>query len=202
MLSALRELDLEQSLGLRPDYPPVAVEMSRSGLVLVRIKRRGRRVPPQLEAHAERPLPERAMGSSIFRPNLGATEELQRRVKEAFEASGTRPGRLSLVLPDNLAKTSLLALPERPGSAKHLSELVRFKLRRAVPFRLEDAVLSFQVLPGEGLGVTVLVAVMLRAVVEQSERLIESVGARVGLVDLCTPNLFNLCRPRITEKTS
>ena len=30
MLSALRELDLEQSLGLRPDYPPVAVEMSRS----------------------------------------------------------------------------------------------------------------------------------------------------------------------------
>ena len=63
-------------------------------------------------------------------------------VRKLLETTGTKPGRLSLVLPDNLAKISLVSLPEKPPSARRLDEVLRFKLRRAVPFRLEDAVLA------------------------------------------------------------
>jgi hypothetical protein len=45
----------------------------------------------------------------------------------------------------------------------------------------------------------VLVAVMLRPVVEQFEQVLEATGSRPGLVDLCTPNLYNLARPQIAE---
>jgi type IV pilus assembly protein PilM len=192
LVEKLRGLDPERMAGLRPACPPVAVEMDHTDIVLVRL-RRSRRGRASLEAHQVRPMPDPA-AASILRPNLAAPEEVTRRVRQLFEASGTRPGRVSLVLPDNLAKISLISLPEKPASRRQLEEIIRFKVRRSVPFRLEDAALSYQVLPGEGKSVTVLVALVRRGVVEQYERVMEGAGARVGLFDLCTPNLFNLCR--------
>lgn len=184
--------------GLRPNYPPLAVEVDQDGIVLVRVRRKGRG-KPQLEVHQSRPMPESSRGASIFRPALGSVDEITAKVRELLQATGTRPGRASLILPDNLAKISLVRLPDRPGSRKQLDEIVRFKLRRAVPFRLEDAVLSYQVLPGEGRGVDVLVILLRRLVLDQYERVLSGAGLRVGLVDLCTPNLLNLARNRLTE---
>lgn len=196
LIDRLRGLDLERMAGLRPAYPPVAVEMDRNEMVLVRLKRR-RRGQPTLEAHQVRPMPEQAGAGSILRPNLVSPQEVAKRVRELLETSGTRPGRISLILPDNLAKVSLLSLPERPASRKQLEEIVRFKVRRSVPFRLDEAAWSYQLLPGENGGIHVLVVLLRRGVVEQYEKVFESVGARVGLFDLCTPNLFNLCRAKI-----
>ncbi len=196
IVDQLKSLDLERVAGLRPNYPPVAVEMDRREIVLVRLKRR-RRGKLVLEVHGVRPMPEQPGAGSILRPNLSAPEEVVRQLGRLFEATGTRPGRVALVLPDNLAKVSLLSLPERPPTRKHLDEIVRFKVRRSVPFRLEDATMSYQVLPGEGKGLRVLVALLRRGVVEQYERVMETVGTRVGLIDLCTPNLYNLCRDSI-----
>lgn len=198
LLDPIRSLDLERLGPFRPSYPPVAVEVERREIVLVRLTGRGRG-RPRLEASEVRQIPEHMVGGSLFRPNMSSPEEAVQRVRELFEASGTKPGRVSLILPDNFAKVSLIALPERPPSRKQLLEVLRFKLRRSIPFRLEDAILSHQVISGEGGGVNVLVAVVPRAVVEQYERVLESAGARPGLVDLCTPCVFNLCRPEITK---
>lgn len=193
VLESLRGLDLERWAGLRPSYPPVAVEIDRREMVLVRVQRRGRG-RPSLEGHNTRPMPEHAVGTSMFRPNLGAPDQAIVRVRELFEATGTRPGRISLVVPDNLARVSLMTFPERPPNRKHVEEMIRFKLRRAVPFRLEEAVISHQVLPSSGRELNLLVALMLRSVVEQYEQVLEAAGARPGLVDLSTLSLFNLCR--------
>jgi hypothetical protein len=122
---------------------------------------------------------------------------LSETIRNLFETTGVRPGKISLVLPDNLAKLSLLTLPERPPSRRQLEEVIRFKMRRGVPFRLADAAMSYQLLPGEDKGLSILVAVMRRALIERCEAALESVGARPGLVDLCTPNLLNLCRTKI-----
>jgi hypothetical protein len=139
------------------------------------------------------------MPASIFEPIPNMTEELVPKLRELFEASGTRPGRISVILPDNLAKISLLSLPERPASRKQMDELVKSKMRRAVPFRIDEAGLSYQVLPGEGREVSVLVLMVRRALVERLESTLSAIGARTGLIDICTPNLINLCRPRIEK---
>ncbi len=192
----LRRIDLERFTALRPKYPPVAVEVDRGEMVLVRLRRR-RRGRHVLEAHEVRPMPPNGVGASILRPNLGSPEEVAGRMRELFERSGTRPGKVSLVLPDNLAKVSLMTFPERPASRRQLGEILRFKLRRSVPFRLEEAAISYQILPGDGKELNVLVALMLRSVVEQYERVVELTGARPGLVDLSTLCLYNLCRPQL-----
>jgi len=200
LLDRLRVLQLDRALGLRPPYPPVAIQVDSETLSLVRLKPR-RRGPSLLYAVHVMELDAPCVPVSIFQARPIAIDELAQRLRMLFERTGTRPGRISLVLPDNLAKVTLLGLPERPASARQLEELVRSQMRRAVPFRLEDSALSYQMLPGEGSAVSLLVTLMRRSVIEQFERALEAAGARVGLVDLCTTNLLNLCRPRINELT-
>jgi type IV pilus assembly protein PilM len=198
LLEPMRRLDLERFVALRPSSPPVAVELNRDEMMLVRIRRR-RRGNPQLEAFAARPMPESTSAGSILRPGLGDTEELARGARALFELTGTRPGRISLVLPDNLARVSLMSFPERPPNRRHLDEMVRFKLRKSVPFRLEEAAISYQVLPSHAKETHLLVALMLRSVIEQFEQMLEAAGARVGRVEISTLSLFNLCRRDIAK---
>jgi len=201
ILARLKRFDLEALLDLRPKYPPVAVEVDRGQLTLVRVALR-RRSRPVLESFRIQQAPEHAVGATIFKPNLGSLADLTRQARELFESSGTKPGKVSLILPDNLAKVSIVTLPERPATRKQLREMLRFKLRRSVPFRLEEAAISSWALPGPGPELNLLVAVMLRSVVEQYEAAFEAAGARPGLVDLCTPSLFNLARPGIAKAVS
>ena len=181
---------------LRPPYPPVAMEVNRKEVVLVRFKAK-HRGKPLLEAQAVRPMPEDSMPLSIFDQTARPTTDLTARFREMFELTGTRPGRISLILPDNLAKVSLLTLPERPASPRQLDELVRSKMRRTVPFRLEDAAISYQILPGEGRQVSLLVLLTPRQMIDRFEHSLAALGARVGLIDIATPNLINLCRTRL-----
>jgi len=193
LLERVRGLEPEAVLGLKPPYPPVALQITPGEAALVRIRRR-RRGRPLLEALSVRPISEPCIPASIFQPVTGSAEELTARLGELFEHSGTRPGRVSLILPDNLAKISLLHLPERPASRKHLEALVHAKMKRAVPFKLDEASLSYQLMPGEGREAAVLVVLVRRSLVERFEKALDSLGARVGLVDISTPNLMNLYR--------
>jgi len=201
ILATLKRFDTEALFELRPAFPPVAVEIDRGHVTLVRVatKRRGR---PVLEAFRIQSAPEHAQGATMFRPNLGSADALTRQLRELFATSGTKPGRVSVILPDNLAKVSIVTLPERPATRKALREMLRFKLRRSVPFRLEDAAISSYAIPGPGPEVHLLVAVMMRSVVEQYEAAFEAAGLRPGLVDLCTPSLFNLARPELAKATA
>jgi len=190
--------DLERSLGLRPHYPPVALQVDRGSLSMVRLKpRRGGR--SALEASCVAPTEQSYVPASIFEAPPVPPEELTPRLVQLFERTGSRPGRMSVIIPDNLAKITLLHLPERPASARQLEELVRSQMRRAVPFKLEDARVTYQLVPGEGQGVSVLVMLVRRSFVELFEHAAEGAGARIGLVDVCTTNLLNLCRHDIAK---
>jgi len=197
LVDQLRAFDPERALGLRPASPLVAVELDRREMVMVRVRRR-RRGKPVLDSFRVQPLDGTSVPQSISQAGAEASlsaEEMQ----SLFQRTGTRPGRLSLLLPDNLAKITLIPLPERPPSRRHLDEIIRFKMRRAVPFRLDDAAWSYQILPAEGTGIQVLVALVRRAMLERYESALDGMGARPGVIDLCTPNLFNLCRAKIDE---
>ena len=196
MIDRARRVVTDATSRLRAPYPPVALEVDRREALIVRL-RRPRRGKPVLEGHASRSLSVEAVPGSIFDVPGGSLDELTQRFRELFEASGTRPNRVSLVLPDNVAKISLLTLPERPATNRQLDELVRARMRRSVPFRLDEAALSYQLLPGEGRQISLLVLLARRAVVERLEHALAPLGVRAGLIDISTSNLLNLCRQRL-----
>ncbi|HJQ98816.1 MAG TPA: hypothetical protein VJ826_10925, partial [Candidatus Polarisedimenticolaceae bacterium] len=101
LLARIKAFDPEGLFNLRPSWPPVAVELDRGRIVLARIRRtRGK---PVLEAYRVQEMADHHAGASLLRPNLGAPAELAGHLKDLFAKSGTKPGRVSVVLPDNLA---------------------------------------------------------------------------------------------------
>ncbi len=88
----------------------------------------------------------------------------------------------ALILPDYSVRVSVLDFEEFPSSMEEQEPLVRFRLRKIVPYDLDSARLSFSAKPLDG-GSTVVVAIMCPLhVLAEYESLLLQVGAHPGEV--------------------
>jgi hypothetical protein len=96
------------------------------------------------------------------------------------------------VLPDTVGKLSLVRFEKIPAKAQDLDQLIRWQVRKAAPFKIEDAQVSWVpgIVPPEG-GREYVVTVARRDIIESYERACEAAGAYPGIVDLATVNLVN-----------
>jgi hypothetical protein len=99
--------------------------------------------------------------------------------------------RLALVLPDSVAKVSLIRFDKVPEKASDLEQLIRWQVRKAAPFRIEDAQVTWQPGAASGGGREYLVTVARRDIVQSYEQACEQAGAHAGIVDLASFNLVN-----------
>ena len=117
---------------------------------------------------------------------------MEQAVSRALDAVG-RPRRLALVVPDAVAKVSLIRFEKVPTSGHDLEALIRWQMRKSVPFRVDEAQVTWA--EGQSLeagGREFVVAVARRDIVAQYEKVVSRGGSHVGLVDLATFNLVNL----------
>jgi hypothetical protein len=99
---------------------------------------------------------------------------------------------VALVLPDTVAKLSLVRFEKIPAKAQDLDELIRWQIRKAAPFKLEDALISW--VPGiaiAGGGREYIVTIARRDIIESYERACDAAGVHAGIVDLASVNLIN-----------
>jgi Tfp pilus assembly PilM family ATPase len=99
---------------------------------------------------------------------------------------------VALVVPDTVAKVSLLRLEKVPAKAADLREIVRWQVRKSAPFPVEQAVLSVShgTPVAEG-GREFIVALAREDVVRQYEQACAMAGAHAGIVDLATFGVLN-----------
>ena len=112
-------------------------------------------------------------------------------LKAAFDKLGSRPRRIALVIPDTAAKVSLLRFEKIPAQ-NDLDQLIRWQMRKAAPFKPEEAQLSW--VPAAavaGGGREYLVTLARRDIVESYMRVCADAGADAGVVDLASLNLVN-----------
>jgi type IV pilus assembly protein PilM len=123
--------------------------------------------------------------------NVHDARVLAAAVRSACDKLGSRPRRVALVIPDTAAKLSLLRFEKVPGTSD-LDQLIRWQMRKAAPFKPEDAQISW--VPAARLpegGREYLVTLARIDVVESYMRACSDAGAEAGVVDLASLNLIN-----------
>ncbi len=184
---------------LRPPLPPLAVEVTPRAVRVLRLAtgRGGTRIA----GHSQVPLEPGVILPGLMRCGVAAPEALGSAIQRAAAGAGARPGRAALILPDLAARVTLSGVPDLPAAPAAAEELVRFRLRRTLPYRPEELALWWSRRPGPALageeGEPILAVVALRQIVEQYEDACTRAGLRVGLVSLATLEIANLVRADI-----
>jgi type IV pilus assembly protein PilM len=171
-----------------PPGPALGVEISTTHVAAVRMGGAG---DSTVLGAAVEPLPPGTVVATLNAPNVVDAPALTAALKRAIDRVGGRPRRAALVLPDSVAKVSLLRFEKVPGKEQDLLELVRWQVRKSVPFRIEDAQLAYAPGAVTAQGREFLVLVARRDVVAEYEAACLAAGVHTGIVDLATCNLVN-----------
>jgi type IV pilus assembly protein PilM len=176
---------------LASPWPTVAVEFSAQRLTAVSVSSRG--MPAAVTGCATEPLPPGALTPALNAANVHDHDAVAAALRRALERIGARPRRIGVVLPDSVARVSLVRFEKVPQRDQDLEQLVRWQVRKAAPFRLEDAQVAHT--PGTALadgGREFIVTLARRDVLAEYEQICGEAGAHAGLVDLATFNLINV----------
>ena len=157
--------------------PPAAVEITSMGVVAA-----------AFPMHAATPLfafqalPPDAILPGTAEPNLAAPQAVVSAIRSALDAVTPRSKAVTLILPDLSVRVFVLdfdSLPSRPAEA---IALIRFRLRKTVPFEVEEAAISYQVLKENKTECKVLAAVVPGPILTEYENAVHQAGYEPGAV--------------------
>jgi type IV pilus assembly protein PilM len=174
---------------LRTPPPEVAIEIGAGRVTAARVQFAGR---PTVAAHAVEILPDGAVTPGLAAPNMPDVGLVGGAVRRALERVAPRVRRVALVVPDTVARVSLVRFETVPAKAADLDALVRWQVKKTTPFALDLALVRYT--PGLALpdgGREFIVVVAREDVVRQYEQACAMAGAEAGLVDLASFNIIN-----------
>ena len=146
-----------------------------------------------VSAAASEPLPPGAVTASLTAPNVADRAAVLDALRAALAAIDRRPKRVALVIPDLAARVSLVSFAQVPARRDDLEQLIRWQVRRAAPFPIDEAAVGYTALGQDGDGEqTFAVVLARRAIVREYEDLCAELGAQAGLVDIATLAALNV----------
>jgi type IV pilus assembly protein PilM len=157
--------------------PPVAVELSPQGVLAAASP-----APGQPPVYAFEPLPEGALVPGIGEHNLRAPEVVANAIRAALGQVSPRTRAVTLVVPDIVVRVFVLDFDSLPAKAAEAIPVLRFRLRKMVPFEVEHAGLSYQVLIETKTDCKVLAAVLPGPVLTEYEAAVRQAGFEPGAV--------------------
>jgi Tfp pilus assembly PilM family ATPase len=168
--------------------PAAAVEFSATRISGASLEWRGGQ--PVVTAHAVEPLPEGALVPSLLAANIHNRGAVTSTLERVLDQLG-HPRRIGVIVPDVVAKVSLVRFEQVPPRALDLDRLIHWQVRKAAPFPIEEAQVSY--VPGQlaADGQEFVVSLARRDVVLEYEELCDQGGAQAGIVDLATFNVVN-----------
>jgi type IV pilus assembly protein PilM len=174
---------------LQPVPPDVAVEIEATHVAAARLSWRG--TAATVSAHTTERLPAGVVVPALAALNIHDVAAVGRALTQALSRLGGRTRRVALVVPDTIAKVSLVRFEKVPPRTSDFEELVRWQIKKTSPFPLDDAIVSFTSGLKHADGQEFIVAAARRDVVQQYEQACTFAGVHAGLVDLATFSIIN-----------
>lgn len=166
--------------------PPAAIEIAPEGvLAAARPAIRARRnasEPAQGNVYAFVPLSPGAIVPGIEEPNLRAPEAVTAAIRSALDEISPRTRAVTVILPDMLVRVFVLDFDSLPAKPSEAIPVVRFRLRKMVPFEVEHAGVSYQVLSQNASEWKVLAAVVPGPILAEYETAVRAAGYEPGAV--------------------
>jgi type IV pilus assembly protein PilM len=170
--------------------PSAAVEISPEGVLAAArpaTGKRGSAEPGNAYVYAFVPLPAGALvprleEPGIEQPNLRAPEVVTAAIRTALDEVSPRTRAVTLVLPDTLVRVFVIDFDSLPAKPAEAISVVRFRLRKSVPFDVEHAGVSYQMLTESETECKVLAAVIPGLILAEYEASVRAAGYEPGAV--------------------
>ena len=170
---------LPQASGTRPR---VACEITAQGVVAGQSAVAG--APLAEVARAE--LAAGAVAPSLKPGNVVDRIAVIAAIARAVEGVGLRPnsrnGDITLIVPDAAVRVLLLDFDALSNKLTEALPIVRFRLKKLLPFDADDAMVTFQIMSNSKSGVRVLAAAVPRDVLNEYESAVREAGFEPGCV--------------------
>jgi type IV pilus assembly protein PilM len=170
---------LPKTLGTRPR---LAVEVRAEGVVAARAED----ATAQLTGVARADLTEGAVAPGLKVGNIvdrTAVTAAVRRALDAVAGTGRERSRdVTVVVPDSAVRVLFVDFDQLPSKAAEALPVVRFRLKKLLPFDADEAMVSYQVMSNEKNAVKLLAVAMPKAVLEEYEAVVLAAGYLPGAV--------------------
>jgi type IV pilus assembly protein PilM len=159
-------------------HPQFVVEIASEHVAAARWgKTRG-----HLEGVAVEPLPLGAVMPSTVETNIAQPEAVTSALRRVFSRIPAGGAPIALLVPDLVVRVFILPFDNLPRSADDALPLLRWRLKKSVPFDVEETVVSWNRQQGRDGNLEVVIAVARRQIVREYEQIVESLGGQAGVV--------------------
>jgi type IV pilus assembly protein PilM len=122
-----------------------------------------------------------AVVPDLTEPNLRDRDAVSRGIRDAMASLGSHGRDVIAILPDAAVRVVLLDFESLPNKRDEAEAVVRFRLKKSLPFDVEKAKVSYHAHASNGT-VRVVAAVALNSVVEEYEGAFAEAGYSPGIV--------------------
>jgi type IV pilus assembly protein PilM len=157
--------------------PRLACEVTRDRVIAARASDK----LPRIELFTSRQLPEGAVNPGLNGPNVMDATALRAAIRGALQAVGSGSKDVIVIVPDASIRTLLLDFDALPAKPEEVEPVIRFRLKKSLPFDVDDAVVSYEITRGNG-NVRVVAAVSPRSIIEEYEAAFRAEGYLPGVV--------------------
>ena len=157
--------------------PRLACEVTVGSVIGARAADKAGRV----DVFTSRRLRQGTIAPGLSTPNVHDGEALRTAISGALEAVTSTSRDVVVVLPDSSIRVLLLDFETLPAKSAEAEPVIRFRLKKSLPFDVEHAAISYDVRRSSGV-VHVVAAVSPRSVINEYEAAFRDVGYNPGVV--------------------
>jgi type IV pilus assembly protein PilM len=158
-------------------HPSCVVEIAGHRVAAARWGKAGR-----LDSFAVEPLAAGAVMPSPVDANIPQPEALKFALRRLFARVPHHSAPVAVLVPDMVVRVFILPFDSLPRSAEDALPLLRWRLKKSVPFDVDETVVSWMRQQGREGKLEVMCAVARQRIVREYEQAIEAVGASAGVV--------------------